>query len=89
MTGCIFLTNYALVLDFLSRHPSVTAYEISSRIGITERAVRRIIADLNDEGYISKEKTGRRVRYEINSHMPLRFRTLQDVSVGDLLVALG
>jgi len=89
MARCILLTNHALVLNFLSRHPLITAYEISSQIGITERAVRKIIADFHNEGYIVKEREGRRVRYKINSHMPLQDRTQQGKVVGDLLKALG
>jgi predicted transcriptional regulator len=86
---CTFLTNHALVLNFLSRHPLITAYEISSQIGITERTVRKIIADFDNEGYIVKEKTGRRVNYKINSRMPLQDRTQQGKVIGDLLKALG
>jgi predicted transcriptional regulator len=89
MARCTFLTNHALVLNFLSHHPLITAYEISSQIGITERAVRKIIADFDNEGYIVKEKTGRRVSYKINSGMPLQERTQQGKVIGDLLKALG
>jgi len=89
MARWTFLTNHALVLDFLSRHPLITAYEISSQIGITERAVRRIIADLNEDGYIVKDKEGRRVRYKTNSLMPLRYRAQGDKEVGELLKVLG
>jgi predicted transcriptional regulator len=89
MALCTFLTNHALVLKFLSRHPLITAYEISSQIGITERTVRKIIADFDNEGYIVKEKAGRRVRYKINARMPLQDRTQQGKVVGDLLKALG
>ncbi len=89
MARCTFLTNHAVVLSFLSRHPLITAYEIASQIGITERAVRKIIADFDSEGYIVKEKEGRRVRYQINSRMPLQERTQQGKVIGDLLKALG
>lgn len=82
-----FLTNHALVLKFLARHPQITANRISSEIGITERAVRKIIADFYNEGYIVKGKEGRRVRYAINIQMPLR--TQQDKVVGDLLKVLS
>lgn len=84
-----FLTNHTLVLSSLARHPLITANEISSKIGITERAVRKIIADFDKEGYIVKEKEGRRVRYKINSRMPLRHKTQGDKVVGDLLKVLG
>lgn len=89
MAQWTFLTNHALVLSFLAREPLITANEISSRIGVTERAVRKIIADLNEEGYIVKRKEGRRVRYKINSRMPLRHKTQVDTSVSNLIEALG
>lgn len=89
MAQWTFLTNHALVLSFLAREPLITANEISSQIGVTERAVRKIIADLHEEGYIGKRKEGRRVRYKINCRMPLRHKTQVDTSVGDLIQALG
>ncbi len=84
-----FLTNHALVLHLLARNPVMTALEVSFEIGITERAVRRIIADLEKGGYVSKEKEGRRVRYKINHRMPLQHRTQSDKVVGTLLQILG
>jgi predicted transcriptional regulator len=84
-----FLTNHALVLVYLANHPQITALELSMSIGITERAVRKIIADLEGEGYIGKKKEGRRVKYSINQKLPLRHQTQQDKSVKKLLEALG
>jgi predicted ArsR family transcriptional regulator len=89
MVGWTFLTNHAVVFLYLARHPQITARELASSIGITERAVRKIIADLEAEGYISKTREGRGVRYSINSHLPLRHRTQKDKSVNRLLEALG
>jgi predicted DNA-binding transcriptional regulator YafY len=89
MAGWTFLTNHAVVLVYLAKHPRITARELASSIGITERAVRKIIADLEAEGYISKTREGRGVRYSINSHLPLRHRTQKDKSVSKLLDALG
>jgi predicted transcriptional regulator len=84
-----FVTNYALVLVYLAKHPRITARELAASIGVTERAVRKIIADLEGESYISKEKEGRRVRYFINSKLPFRHQTQQDKSIGKLLEVLG
>lgn len=84
-----FITNHALVLVYLAKHPQITALELSMSIGITERAVRKIIADLEVEGYIGKTKEGRRVKYSINQKLPLRHQTQQDKSVRKLLEALG
>ncbi len=84
-----FVTNHALVLLYLAKHPQITAREVSISIGITERAVRKIIADLETEGYFRKEKEGRRVRYFINPKLPFRHRTQQDKAIEKLLGALG
>jgi DNA-binding transcriptional ArsR family regulator len=84
-----FLTNHSLVLSFLARHTMITARELSLEIGITERAIRKIIADLEKEGYILKKKEGRRVRYSINPKIPLRHKTQRDKAVGQLLDVLG
>jgi len=84
-----FVTNYALVLVYLANHPRITARELATSIGITERAVRKIIADLEAERYISKEKEGRRVRFSVNAKLPFRHQTQQDKSIGKLLEVLG
>ena len=84
-----FLTNHALVFSFLAGKPQITARELAASIGITERAVRRIIADLDEAGYISKEKEGRRIRYSINPDLSLRHHTHWEVPVGNFLKALG
>lgn len=89
MAEWTFLTNHALVLAYLAKHPQITAREVSISIGITERAVRKIIADLETEGYFKKEKEGRRVRYYINPKLPFRHRTQQDKAIEKLLGALG
>jgi len=84
-----FLTNHALVLSFLSKHHRATGREVSIAIGITERSIRKIIADLDAAGYISKKKQGRRIRYRINPDLCLRHDIHQEIAVGDFLEALG
>ena len=84
-----FLTNHALVLSFLAKHPSITARELSTSIGITERAVRRFIADLYAAGYVAKKREGRGVRYRINPDLSLRHDTYQEMDIGDFLESLG
>jgi predicted ArsR family transcriptional regulator len=89
MAEWMFVTNYALVLVYLAKHPRITARELAISIGITERAVRKIIADLEAEHYISKEKEGRGIRYSVNAKLPFRHQTQQDKSIGKLLEVLG
>jgi predicted DNA-binding transcriptional regulator YafY len=84
-----FLTNHALVLSFIAKQPRITARELATLIGITERAVRRVIADLDAYGYISKKREGRGIRYRINPDLSLRHDTYQEVAIGDFLEALG
>lgn len=84
-----FLTNHALVLAYLSRHPRITAVDLCRAVGITERGVRKIIADLYEAGYISKTREGRRVRYRVDSDLTLRHHAMQDVAIGAFLEALG
>jgi len=84
-----FVTNHAVVLTYLAKHPSITARQLALEIGITERAIRTIIADLESEGYIVKAKEGRRSRYSVNAGLPLRHSTQSDKQVGQLLKLLG
>ena len=89
MSKWTFVTNHAIVLTYLARHPSITARQLALEIGITERAVRTIIADLESERYIVKAKEGRRVRYSVKADLPLRHSMQQHVQVGKLLKLVG
>ncbi|MCK6498259.1 MAG: MarR family transcriptional regulator [Nitrospira sp.] len=67
-----FLTNHAHVLLCVTREPEVRMRDVARLVGITERAVQRIIADLEETGYIARIRHGRRNRYEVRDHLPLR-----------------
>jgi DNA-binding transcriptional ArsR family regulator len=84
-----FLTNHAIVLCLIAQHSRITAREISVTIGITEKTTRNIINDLEADGYITKKREGRRVRYWVDPNMPLRSETQQNKAIGDLLETLG
>ncbi|MBI2832659.1 MAG: winged helix-turn-helix transcriptional regulator [Chloroflexi bacterium] len=89
MSPWTFLTNHAMVLSSIAKNPTITARDVAASIGITERAVRKIIADLEAEGYITKKKEGRRVKYRINADLSLRHHTHQETEVGSFLEVLG
>ena len=89
MPGWKFITNHALVLCQIAKQPRITVREISLAIGITEKATYRIITDLESDGYVTKIREGRRLRYRINPDLSLRDELLQDKAVGDLLEVLG
>ena len=84
-----FLTKHALVLSLIAKQPRITAQELATAIGTTERAVRRVIADLFASGYISKKRVGRGIRYRINPDLSLRHDTHWEIAIGDFLEALG
>lgn len=83
-----FFTNHGLVLVAIAKHPRSTAREIGDAVGITERAAHKLIRDLEEAGYITKTKVGRRNQYKIHPDMPLR-EEVSDTAVGELLMLLG
>lgn len=80
-----FLTNHGHVLILLDRNPSMVLREVALQVGITERAVQRIIADLEAGGVIDREKVGRQNHYRIRHDQPLRHPVESHRTVGELL----
>ena len=79
-----FLTNHSHVLILLSQNPSLVLREVAVRVGITERAVQRIVADLEEAGVIERERVGRQNHYRIRTDLALRHpieahRTIRDL----------
>lgn len=70
--GWTFLTNHAHVLLCLAANPEIRLRDVAALVGITERAVQRIVTDLETSGYIEIFKEGRRNRYEVHVDLPLR-----------------
>ncbi|HEX79421.1 MAG TPA: winged helix-turn-helix transcriptional regulator [Dehalococcoidia bacterium] len=83
-----FITNHGLVLVTIAKQPLITAREIGDIVGITERAAYKIIKDLNESGYITKLKVGRRNKYKIHPDVPIKDE-ISDSAVSELLVILG
>ena len=67
-----FLTNHAHVLICIHEDPSIRTRDIAARVGITERAVQRIVADLCDNEYLTRTRVGRRNHYAVHADHPLR-----------------
>lgn len=80
-----FLTNYSHVLLTIAAEPEVRLRDVAIRVGITERAAQRIVADLIEAGYLAAEKVGRRNRYSVNPNLPLRHPIERDNKVAALL----
>jgi predicted transcriptional regulator len=84
-----FLTNHAHVLLTVSQDPGIRLRDIAAVVGITERSAHKILSELVDEGYVLRERHGRRNRYKVKAELPLRHPLVQDREVGDLLQVLG
>ena len=89
MTEWAFITHHGLVLLYVSGHPQCTAREMALAINITERTVHRVLDNLEAEGYIKRERTGKGNLYQINPDLGLRHELTRDVLVGDLIKVLG
>ena len=84
-----FLTNHTHVLVLLSRNPRLVLREVALQVGITERAVQRIIAELETAGVIEREKIGRQNHYRIRGKQPLRHAATCHCTIGELLALIN
>ncbi len=83
-----FLTNHAHVLTCVADDPGIRLRDIAAAVGITERAAHRILSALVEEGYVIRERQGRRNRYQVKPDLPLRHPLVNGREVGDLLKIL-
>jgi len=80
-----FLTHHARVLLEIARNPETRLRDIAASIGITERAVQQIIADLHEAGYLTRERVGRRNHYNLNLDQSFRYPTEANLPVRVLI----
>ncbi|MGK4585200.1 helix-turn-helix transcriptional regulator [Kitasatospora sp. HPMI-4] len=83
-----FLTNHARVLVQIARDPGIRVRDIAARCLLTERAVQRIIVDLEEAGYLTHERTGRSNQYQIQAAKQLRHPADAGPSLAELLAVL-
>ena len=83
--GWTFLTNHSHVLICLDSEPDLRIREIALRVGITERAVQKIVAELEEGGVLTREREGRRNHYKIHRTVPLRHPIESSRTVGHLM----
>ena len=83
-----FLTNHTHVLFCIVRDPDVRMRDVATAVGVTERAVQRIVLELEEAGYLVRTREGRRNRYKVRSKQPLRHEIEQHCDVADLLAVL-
>ena len=83
-----FVTSHALVLSYLTYRQLITARQVAHALGITERRVVKIIADLQADGYVVKKRKGNRNIYTVNRELPLRPPQGKSKTVGALISIL-
>jgi len=85
MADWSFLTNHARALVFIAQHPDVRLRDLAVALDVTERTAYGIVVDLTESGYVVKEKDGRRNRYHIQEHLPLRDSIGRERTIGEVL----
>lgn len=88
-TSWTFLTNHAHVLLAVARRPDARVVEIAAEVGVSTRAALSILRDLEEEGYLTRTREGRRTHYEIRPHQPFRHPSTARHEVDGLLALLG
>ncbi len=88
MADWSFLTKHARVLVCIAHDPGMRLRDIATTLGITERGAYGIVTDLAAAGYLVKDKDGRRNRYQVQAHLPLRETIGRERSIGEVLELL-
>lgn len=89
MAQWTFLTNHAHVLLCVAANPQIRLRDIAVLVGVTERAAQRIVGELEAEGYLAREREGRRNTYRLNPDMPLRHPLDKGHHIGELLTTFA
>ena len=84
-TAWTFFSNHAHVLFCLAADPGMLLRDVAAQVGITERAVQRIVADLETAGVLTRVREGRRNRYKVDPRVSLRHPVEAHRNIGDLL----
>lgn len=85
MRDFTFLTPHARALLFIAHAPDARLRDVADEIGTTERTAHEIVNDLCEAGYLVKEKEGRRNRYLLQEHRPLRDSVPRERTIGEVL----
>ena len=84
-----FLSSHGVMLLEVSRTPNATVRELAERAHLTERQAHRVLADLVEEGYVARDRVGRRNHYRVNYDATMRLPNFASHPVRELLDALG
>jgi DNA-binding MarR family transcriptional regulator len=84
-TSWTFLTNHTQVLLCIAQDVDITLRDVAIKVGITERAAQRIVADLVDAEIIDRRRVGRRNHYLVNRDAAMRHAAQANHQIGPLL----
>lgn len=84
-----FLTNHARVLILITRDPGIRLRDVAAQCTITERTVQAIVADLEEAGYLTHTRDGRRNHYQVVSGTRFRHPAEADYEVSGLLALIA
>ena len=83
-----FLTNHAQVLLCIAHDPGIRLRDIAQTVGVTERSAHRIVSQLVEDGYVARERIGRRNVYKVRPELPLRHPLTQETEQRRVLEVL-
>jgi hypothetical protein len=83
------LTGHGHVLVEIARNPQARIRDIAAAAGITKRTAQAIVADLEEAGYITRTRIGRRTRYSVNPDSSFRHPAQEGLQVGPFLAVLA
>ena len=83
--GWTFVTNHTQVLLCIARDPGIRLRDVAAQVGITERAVQRIVAELVEAGFLERQRVGRRNHYVVNRRAEMRHPAQFGRDIGALL----
>lgn len=89
MAHWTFLTNHAHVLLCVADNPNIRLRDLAELVGVTERAAQRIVTELEEAGYLTRAREGRRNSYQLNTAMPLRHPLDSDRRISELLATFS
>ena len=88
MSDWTLFSNYGHVLLYLANNPRARLRDVAQQVGITERAVQKIVHDLREAGYLEIQKQGRCNRYRVNRRKHLRHSLESRLKLGQLVKLL-
>jgi DNA-binding MarR family transcriptional regulator len=89
MSQWAFLSHHGHVLLAIGEDPDITIDKLAAVVGVTTRSIVNILRDLEQGGYVRKEKAGRKNHYELSLESQLRHQTSSNRTVGELVTAIG